>query len=275
MKKIISFVLAFAAMMGTAVLCAADDLSYQEKYEALLEHGVPEENLVLLEDKVDILYDDIFVQGYDYEWDYQEVTKEFDEKNPLSRGKIDTSKLQLNIGIASKVETIDQERQIFRILKQLTHIKWRWRKTPFMHNEDALSLNWDHTIYTMTSYSFEIKLFPANSGVGESVSKSYQPAHAVQGGVADYIPMRGAPGYQYGGNMEINMIPNSPMYSVNGGNHNTQFNAEYAHDGNPLGIPGSIQINATPNLGISLNGDTFTDYLAAFLNQPYCWEDEV
>ncbi|MCH1983955.1 hypothetical protein MCG98_15400 [Ruminococcus sp. OA3] len=280
MKKIISFVLVFATMMGTAVLCAADDLSYQEKYDALLECGVPEENLVLLEDRIDILYDEICIQGFEFLWDYEEVVKDFKIENPLTRGTIESNKLKLSIGGSMRVERIVEGRPIYKILENNAIISWKWQNPfPLMTNEDALNFNWDSQLFSMNNYSLK-KCFYQNDKEYIQWTRDY-PAKTAQGGVGDYIDMQEDSFLQTGGKMYVYLVPNEPLYSAGGGigggsnAHRTQFNANYAHDGNPIGIPhASIGMNILPNLSIELNGDLFTDYMGAFTTMEYSlWEE--
>lgn len=117
----------------------------------------------------------------------------------------------------------------------LVLIEWVWLNgKPTMRKTDSISVNWDSSLFYLSSDGFcsqdKWRLVGIDSWV---ISKEYnRPAESNQGGIGYYTKLTSDPNFRtaVGGDTLIILEPCSPMYSTSNPEHETSINVNYVHN---------------------------------------------
>ena len=120
-------------------------------------------------------------------------------------------------------------------------ISYEWADgLPRIKKEDAITLNWDNTVFTYKSFENTEYYCYSYGENGQPIWWSRpsvnDPFDNIQGAVCYYTNLVGTiPDYDYikhKGIASVILVPASPIYV--GTDHNTSLNVQYVHDKNPL-----------------------------------------
>lgn len=155
----------------------------------------------------------------------------------------------------------------------LVLIEWVWLNgKPTMRKTDSISVNWDSSLFYLSSDGFcsqdKWRLVGIDSWV---ISKEYTgPAEANQGGIGCYTKLTSDPNFrtEVGGDTLIVLGLNAPMYSVSNPKYGTSINVNYVHNRSVV----------VPTLSFTKTGTTvgiktiwMSDSTSATANFKYSW----
>lgn len=148
------------------------------------------------------------------------------------------------------------------ITRVLISIEWEWKgNKPLVRKQDAISVNWDNSIFNYVEDSFYAQCFMRASSANEwTCFKELTTLSASsQGGVGFYNSFAYSSGHNYfnRGTAILLIQPNNAMKTKTGDTNkdvSTGINFEYVHDRLPL-ISGSVSFSYNGvGIGIQYNG---------------------
>ncbi len=228
LKKIIVVVLCVVLALSVSPISfatsAREQLDESSNYDYLLDLGYSGELLdglteECLQKMVDIIGDDTVSNIY-----YGE-----NQSNSFARGSIQEDSLDFNI-VASEIGPKDEDyiKCVFVV------VTWEWAKfKPVYRGKDAISVNWDSSVYTFGSDTFyAADLYKSNVDDEWSINSEYTTLTlAAQGGIGHFADLEEFKSY-VAGTMFFTLYPTSRMNK--GSTYRTTINAEYVHSKLPL-----------------------------------------
>lgn len=155
----------------------------------------------------------------------------------------------------------------------LVYVDYAWSAGhPFIHREDAISVNWDSNLFQFVPNQFssvDYVLLPNNEKI--SYNSQINPAKLNLGGLGYFadlsyvLPNAVLNHSQYCGSASFAVEPKYTIYAGTG--NKTQITIQYVHDKNPSPIGGiSFSYNG---VGISISSGAFQDSVAKAISIDY------
>lgn len=239
--RILSFVLCFCLLSGSAVLAADTDISNSlEGKKTALEAKGMDSNILdsFSEEEVNKLYDTIFVYHngeVNVSATQEVIVKNFPENTDNeTRGAISESQLTLTLTKAP----ITSGSQVIQFL---LIVDYYWNVTPGNLSDDLVAVNWDSSVFSFddTAY-YEVTNYVKNVSNGQYYPFNFQstPKKAAAGGLGFEAKLRNpdlSPKVTANpnGNAFIYFVPRTSMYV--GDDITCNFSVEYGHNSWGLG----------------------------------------
>lgn len=255
-KRILAMLLSFVMMLS---LCIPVSVSAEESNtvtedsmrDYLITVGCPEEYVdTLPAEKIANMFQILQSGNYVFSG-WKEEVLEVQEENQDARGNIPTSKLQLTIA------TFDNTHDGNIVNDVYVSLGYRWLQTPFACYTDALTFNWDGSLFSLNGF------YALNTGSnGAVVSSITAPAKSANGGIGWYSLMAD---YNFGtigtnGGAELRLVPKRTI-TMNS-NLNSDMHLNYAHS--TLGLSLSFGIDGSgASAGVSIVDGVY-DELATY-----------
>lgn len=146
-----------------------------------------------------------------------------------------------------------------RITICLFSATWEWAsKKPAIKREDAVSVNWDSSIFYQDGFFAQDYGRNSASGNNTIITEYGNPAKSNQGGIGHFTRL--SSGYDYiGGSLLLFLYPTQPMYDASNLEEKTSIHFNYVHDRNLIGKGVSFSL---AGLGISIDGNVLTDSIS-------------
>lgn len=255
LKKICSIVLCIIvlSMFSVPSFAIVEDVG-NDNYNILLEKGLSES---FLNNKTD---------------DY--LQKMVDMIGDDDIGNVETSVGRMSdLGVSTLGSSIPTDQMTFQITtleiyksnsdqlgSVLVGVSWEWAKNkPLYTGQDAVSVDWDNTVFTYSSEFFAQDLYKDNASADWTVFKEYStPAKAAQGGIGHWTNLKSFEKY-VGGAMLFVLLPASQMFK--GSTKSTVIDANYVHAKSPI-TNLSISIIGF-GIGIGINPEILSSYVSA------------
>lgn len=214
----------------------------------LITLGTPEEYIATLSsEKLNSMYSVLQSGNYVFS-DWEQKVVEIEDSVPQMRGNISTSKLQLIISTYDKV--------VDGVVDQVyVSLGFRWLQTPIMLETDALTFNWDGSLFSINGfYSINTSEAP-NHPVVDYVEV---PAKSANGGVGWYMRLSDKNFGYVGtnGGAELLLIPKRTIGASENLNSDMHFN--YAHS--TVGLNLSFGVSGSGlSAGVSINSGVYDE----------------
>lgn len=260
MKKLTSMLLVVMMLVLSTIPALATEPTMEEKMNVLINEGL---DPTFVEGRSDSTIDKLYQAALSGTILVGEETTEIltitEETANGTRGTIPSSEMVL-----TSVPLVICDSTSTYVDSVIIIIDYEWEEGhPIMKGTDAISANWDHSVFSYVPYSFESTNYEFISGQGWTVDNTnYVLSAANQGGLGFDIELPGTSGFSskgIRGEAAFDLEPAIPM-RVNG-NYSTNINIQYAHDGNPTIIDGfSFTYD---DYGVSIDVGSLTDTAAA------------
>lgn len=191
MKKILSLALSALVIFSTIAVYAkdavAEEVDLPEMTEYLVENGIPEEFLADKEpDYITALYEKLYGQRFIFE--------ESESVHGLGNygdgvfvyGTIPEDELTLTVTKITNV-VYDSSAHLDQIKEVYLTVSYEWETGhPYIRREDAITVNWDTSVFCLKSFESQDYKYLLSSGAWEKTAEYFLPATAVQGGLGYY-----------------------------------------------------------------------------------------
>ncbi len=259
MKKIsmfLCFTMLFVTIFTTNVM--AEEIS---PYNYLLGIGVPSSYLESISgEDINSIYNDL--KGKNCSFNSLETSNEYDTVGGvITRGYIPSK--DLNLSIMTVQEMVNNT----NIIKNVNvYVSWTWASNkPMIRHEDAISINWDNSLFQFKSNSFKSKDYM--DGKSKPYNTITVPAIVNQGGLGYHTLLANSSTEfpDLHGFTSFILTCNDTIRE--GDTRSTSINANYAHDKNP--IPGIGITFSKSGFGVSIDTGYLTDTISATTNLSY------
>ena len=280
MKKVISFFLLVVTILSIGCLPVfANELTVLDMEQYLINQGIPQSYLdSLIEEEIQNLYSDLCDKKICYQG--TQIIKGLSESHSPDQiqplGTIGSDYLTLSLTYISNIE-YDSSVKKNRIIETYVYLNYHWTKLPAISRQDPIAINWDPSVFTFKSNSFNHKdygYYDYNNSwkVDHETTTPTLLEQCGMGYLADISALsgRGHSGAVYPsdvkGTTEFTLLPQSRMYQDNGQN-TTSINVNCTHNKDPFGwFNPSFSVSG---VGININFAGFKDSMAISKNFYY------
>ena len=275
MRKLVVFLLTIAltAMVNVTMVSASTvEITTEDKKEYLISQGIPED---FLNDKETQDIDDIYASYYGKTVEYfgtetVSLTETADPSDISLLGVIPSDDMMLKITHVYVYDASSTSSSYFRIFETVVYVDYRWYNgKPFFRLTDAVSVNWDSSIFLLKPNSFQSTDY-LSSSIGDQTNwivtnTSSDPEQLNQGGLGYSIKMGSSPNFStvQKGTAKFTLQPRSNIYS--GKTRHTSINVEYVHN---QSLFNTLTI-AKDGLGVTINLSGMKDSVAKPLTFDY------
>lgn len=246
LSKIVSLLSAISMLFSFSIVASASEVTLEDKINVLLSQGIPNE---FLEGKEAEQIEEIYgkLSGKEIVFNGTEIVTMSEtntQSDVMPLGTIPSDHMLLKISTISNVK-YDTNKKLDKIIEVYVYVDYEWYDArPFWTWKDAITVNWDSSVFTYKSNSFSAKDYKKSiSSNGKwFVTDTYNnPAALSQGGLGYFANLAysenlmgntvGATGRK--GSAYFTLLPRkSPMY-LKSGVYTSAINVEYLHNKNP------------------------------------------
>lgn len=265
-RKVICVILSIILIIGTtSVNVNALNLSREGKISYLVEKGIPYNTLMEMPDEVvDIWFNKVYGQEIVYLGESSSTLIEQNESSTIPYGTISSSDMTFTVTAVGLVTNLSDGRQ--KLDAVLLSVDYLWAEgKPLICYEDAISVNWDSSLFAYDADSFSAFEYYRDSGSWVYIGKNSTPTEINQGGLGYYTNLT-AGHTQLKGYSTFTLLPSEDNMYMTSANRVTSINAQYVHT-KTLGIAGAT-FGYNGN-GITINAPALSDSAAASDNFSY------
>lgn len=251
-KSLFCVMLILVLLFATVVPCFATQSDYEflisKGYSEDMLSGMPDEYLAVLREKIG--NSDIQNVSTSTYYMYDDSTANY--------GTIKESSLKLQLTTAEICGQGTNNIGCF-----LISASWEWAENkPVMRAKDAISVNWDASLFNLMSGGFYAQdWYKSNASDEWTISNEYSvSAEATQGGIGHWTDLDEIR-LCVGGGMILTIQPNAPM--TVGTTYSTSVNMIYAHDAAPVISQLGFSIKG---FSVGIDFSRFCDTMAATTN---------
>jgi len=239
-KKFFVYLLTLALLASCPNTVCAEDISVEEMEEYLIDNGIPYD---YLNDKDDAyitrMYDKLYGIDFIYHGSETVTMSVSDPSGNQVYGTIPEDELEFTITRISNV-SYDSSAGMNRVNEVYVDVEYSWIVgEPYVRKEDAITVNWDSSVFTYQEDSFYAvdKKYLVSEGDWIISDEYSRPSQLAQGGLgyftnlyyAESIAGVSVNAQRCKGEATFTLEPKDPMYQVSGESV-TSINAEYVHD---------------------------------------------
>lgn len=265
-RKITCVILSIFLIIGiTCVNVNAQNLSREEKISYLVDKGIPYNTFVEMPSEVvDIWYYKLYGRDIVYLGKSSSALIEQSENAITPYGTISSSDMTFTVTAIGFITNLsDGSKKLNAVFVSVDYL-WAEGK-PLICYEDAISVNWNSSLFTYDADSFTSNEYYLDSGSWVRSGRSTTPSEINQGGLGYYTTLTG--GYdQLKGFASFTLLPCEDNMYTSSPNRTTSINAQYVHT-KTLGILGAT-FGYSGN-GITINAPALSDSVAASDNFSY------